>query len=365
MVTPAEEEQLREFYYICCRNEGCTINEASERSLEYIKQIHNAELSLTTTAYLEEVFQNSRSRPRYSSTPLSYEDNLFRHVECPSDSRFRNSHGSFNHFSEMRRDGIPSFFGGMREQHEQNRSGPGLRAPEYIPSPYDYRNNAPELQDRFCGHLQSHDRPAPPRQSSYRPRTHPPRESYYTTEDRQPTSAYDSYASASTYSSYPPVPDDFEPYASPGSRTTDSRPSFCSGARPSVFYTRRQQPPPPRFTFYSAFESSNNSSRDRTPPSYPYTRPSSPCRPVPPRPEGVQPTTDLYTVLGITRNATAAEIRKAHRDLSLRWHPDRRTEQEQKEATEKMAEINQANDVLCNEVKRRFYDRWGVLPSEE
>ncbi|CAN9458766.1 unnamed protein product [Alternaria alternata] len=131
MVTPTEEEQLREFYYICCRNEGCTINEASERSLEYIKQIHNAEMSLTTTAYLEE------------------------------------------------------------------------------------------------------------------------------------------------------------------------------------------------------------------------------------------PTTDLYTVLGITQNATAAEIRKAHRDLSLRWHPDRRTEQEQKEATEKMAEINQANDVLCNEVKRRFYDRWGVLPSEE
>ncbi|CAN9473472.1 unnamed protein product [Alternaria alternata] len=99
------------------------------------------------------------------------------------------------------RDGIPSFFGGTREQHEQNRSGPGLRAPEYIPSPYDYRNNAPELQ--------------------------------------------------------------------------------------------------------------------------------------------------------------------AHRALSLRWHSDRRTEQEQKEATEKMAEINQANDVLCNEVERRFYDRWGVLPNEE
>ncbi|RYN63984.1 hypothetical protein AA0117_g12576 [Alternaria alternata] len=363
MVTPAEEEQLRESYYICCRNEGCTINEASERSLEYIKRIHNAEMSLTTTAYLEEVFQNSRSRPRYSSTPLSYEDNLFRHVECLSGSRFRNSHGSFDHISEMR-DGIPSFFGGTREQHEQNRSGPGLRAPEYIPSPYDYRNNAPELQGRFCGYLQSHNRPVPPHQSSYRPRTHPPHESYYTTEDRQPPSAYDSYASASTYSSYPPVPDNFEPYASPDSRTTDSRPSFCSGARPSVFYTRRQ-PPPPRFTFYSAFESSNNS-RDRTPPSYPYTgRPSSPCRPVPPRPEGAQPTTDLYNVLGVTRNATAAEIRKAHRALSLRWHSDRRTEQEQKEATEKMAEINQANDVLCNEVERRFYDRWGVLPNEE
>jgi curved DNA-binding protein CbpA len=30
-----------------------------------------------------------------------------------------------------------------------------------------------------------------------------------------------------------------------------------------------------------------------------------------------------------------------------------------------MAEINQANDVLCNEVERRFYDRWGVLPNEE
>ena len=50
--------------------------------------------------------------------------------------------------------------------------------------------------------------------------------------------------------------------------------------------------------------------------------------------------------------------------MSLKWHPDRCRGQDKKKATEKMAEINQANDVLSDEVKRKFYDRWGVLPSE-
>jgi DnaJ-class molecular chaperone len=47
----------------------------------------------------------------------------------------------------------------------------------------------------------------------------------------------------------------------------------------------------------------------------------------------------------------------------LRWHPDRCVEQDKEEATGKMAEINQANDVLCDKVKRAFYDQWGVLSS--
>jgi curved DNA-binding protein CbpA len=50
--------------------------------------------------------------------------------------------------------------------------------------------------------------------------------------------------------------------------------------------------------------------------------------------------------------------------MSLKWHPDRCHVQDKNKATEKMAEINQANDVLGAEEKRKFYDRWGVLPSE-
>ena len=58
--------------------------------------------------------------------------------------------------------------------------------------------------------------------------------------------------------------------------------------------------------------------------------------------------------------------------MSLKWHPDRCKDEDKDKATEmmaevnqaKMAEVNQANDVLGDEKKRAFYDRWGVLPSE-
>lgn len=50
--------------------------------------------------------------------------------------------------------------------------------------------------------------------------------------------------------------------------------------------------------------------------------------------------------------------------MSLKWHPDRCKDEDKDKATEMMAEVNQANDVLGDEKKRAFYDRWGVLPSE-
>ncbi len=50
--------------------------------------------------------------------------------------------------------------------------------------------------------------------------------------------------------------------------------------------------------------------------------------------------------------------------MSLKWHPDRCAGQNKEKATQKMAEINQANDVLCDDMKRGFYNRWGLLPSE-
>lgn len=78
----------------------------------------------------------------------------------------------------------------------------------------------------------------------------------------------------------------------------------------------------------------------------------------------MKPRTDLYAVLGISRSATAAEIKKAYRVMSLKWHPDRCGEGNKDQATAMMAEINQANDVLGDEKKRAYYDRTGMMGSD-
>jgi DnaJ-class molecular chaperone len=68
----------------------------------------------------------------------------------------------------------------------------------------------------------------------------------------------------------------------------------------------------------------------------------------------------FYTVLGITRSATADEINKAYRKMSLKHHPDRAPVGAGKTAaTNKMAEINQANDVLSDPEAKAYYDRTG------
>ena len=89
--------------------------------------------------------------------------------------------------------------------------------------------------------------------------------------------------------------------------------------------------------------------------------PSSPPPPPPP-PTGYKPTVDLYSILGVSKAAAPDEIKKAHRKLSMKWHPDRCTDADKDMATEKMAGINQANDVLSDVDKRRFYDRTGCIP---
>jgi molecular chaperone DnaJ len=66
---------------------------------------------------------------------------------------------------------------------------------------------------------------------------------------------------------------------------------------------------------------------------------------------------DYYDVLGVSRSATVAEIKKAYRKMALKYHPDKNPDD--KEAEEKFKEAAEAYEVLSNEEKRARYDRFG------
>merc|ERR1712170_41735 len=67
----------------------------------------------------------------------------------------------------------------------------------------------------------------------------------------------------------------------------------------------------------------------------------------------------LYEVLGLTKDCTQDDIKKAYRKLALKYHPDKNPDNP--EATEKFKEINHANSVLGDTTKRGIYDRYGSL----
>ncbi|HAM77599.1 MAG TPA: hypothetical protein DCP61_00205 [Treponema sp.] len=66
---------------------------------------------------------------------------------------------------------------------------------------------------------------------------------------------------------------------------------------------------------------------------------------------------DLYSVLGVTKSASADEIKKAYRTLAFKYHPDRNAGD--KTAEEKFKQVNAAYSVLGDEDKRRQYDMYG------
>lgn len=71
---------------------------------------------------------------------------------------------------------------------------------------------------------------------------------------------------------------------------------------------------------------------------------------------------DLYKMLGVSKNASTEDIKKAYRKLCLKYHPDRCQHADRKKATEQMMLINEANDVLSDPNKRKHYDQTGFLP---
>ena len=67
---------------------------------------------------------------------------------------------------------------------------------------------------------------------------------------------------------------------------------------------------------------------------------------------------DYYDVLGVSRTATADEIKKAHRKLARQYHPDM-NKTSSANTTEKFKEVQEAYDVLSDPEKRRNYDQFG------
>ena len=67
---------------------------------------------------------------------------------------------------------------------------------------------------------------------------------------------------------------------------------------------------------------------------------------------------DYYQVLGVNRNASADEIKKAYRKMAMQHHPDRN--RDNPEAEEKFKEASEAYSVLGNGEKRQIYDQYGV-----
>jgi len=72
---------------------------------------------------------------------------------------------------------------------------------------------------------------------------------------------------------------------------------------------------------------------------------------------------DYYEILGVSRNASLEEIKKRYRELVMKYHPD--LHKNDPNASKKMAEINDAYEVLSNPEKRTRYDRFGTVGPQQ
>ncbi len=63
---------------------------------------------------------------------------------------------------------------------------------------------------------------------------------------------------------------------------------------------------------------------------------------------------DYYKILGVSKTASADEVKKAYRKLAVKYHPDKNPND--KSAEEKFKEVNEAHEILKDETKRKEYD---------
>ena len=77
---------------------------------------------------------------------------------------------------------------------------------------------------------------------------------------------------------------------------------------------------------------------------------------------------DYYEVLGVDKNASENDIKKAYRKAAMKYHPDKfanATDAEKKDAEEKFKEINEAYQVLSDNEKKQQYDQFGHAAFEQ
>jgi len=70
------------------------------------------------------------------------------------------------------------------------------------------------------------------------------------------------------------------------------------------------------------------------------------------------PETDYYKVLGVSKDASESDIKKAYRKLAMKYHPDQN--KGNKQAEEKFKQLSEAYAVLSDKTKRRQYDEFGA-----
>ena len=68
---------------------------------------------------------------------------------------------------------------------------------------------------------------------------------------------------------------------------------------------------------------------------------------------------DFYEVLGVAKNASDDDIKKAYRKLAMKYHPDRNQGEGAKKAEEQFKEVNEAYEILSEANKRAAYDQFG------
>ncbi len=68
---------------------------------------------------------------------------------------------------------------------------------------------------------------------------------------------------------------------------------------------------------------------------------------------------DFYEVLGVTKNASDEDIKKAYRKLAMKYHPDRNQGDQAKKAEEKFKEGKEAYEILSDPTKRAAFDQYG------